>query len=155
MLTGHFQTALYAFFALAIFLAADFVIDRGSCVARAGRCWVAAVAAAALPAVMVLPGLELTGESMRAGADYSRDAGAALVPGALATLVSPNHYGALDPGPVHGAAGHHAVLSLHGYPDAAPGGGGTGRGRASAGTALALIVAGAWYASVRRAGSIR
>ena len=50
-----------------------------------------------LSAVMVLPGLELTAESLRAAADYSKDAGASLVPGALATLVSPDHYGALHP----------------------------------------------------------
>ena len=98
VLVGHFQTALYAFFALAIFLAADFAIDRGSSLrGSAVALLVAVVAGAALSAVMVLPGLELTGQSVRAGADYSKDAGASLVPGALATLVSPDHYGALDP----------------------------------------------------------
>jgi hypothetical protein len=97
MLVGHFQTALYAFFALAVFLAADFVIARGSLRASALALLVAVGAGAALSAVMVLPGLELTAESVRAGADYSKDAGASLVPGALATLVSPDHYGALDP----------------------------------------------------------
>ena len=97
VLVGHFQTALYAFFALAVFLAADFVIARGSLRASAVALLVAVGAGAALSAVMVLPGLELTAESVRAGADYSKDAGASLVPGALATLVSPDHYGALDP----------------------------------------------------------
>ena len=97
VLVGHFQTALYAFFALAIFLATDFVIDRGSLRGSALALVVSVAAGAALSAVMVLPGLELTGQSVRAGADYSKDAGSSLVPGALATLVSPNHYGALDP----------------------------------------------------------
>jgi Bacterial membrane protein YfhO len=97
VLVGHFQTALYAFFALAIFLAADFAIARVSWHRGAFALLVAVVAGALLSAVMVLPGLELTGESIRAGADYSKDAGASLTPGALATLVSPDHYGALDP----------------------------------------------------------
>lgn len=97
VLVGHFQTALYAFFALAVFLAADFAIARISLRTTAVALLVAACAAAALSAVMVLPGLELTAESIRAGADYSKNAGASLVPGALLTMVSPDHYGALDP----------------------------------------------------------
>ncbi|MGD0776717.1 MAG: YfhO family protein [Candidatus Solibacter sp.] len=97
VLVGHFQTALYAFFALAVFLAADFAVSRGSLRPSAVALLVAVGAGAALSAVMVLPGLELTAESVRAGADYSKDAGASLVPEALATLVSPDHYGALDP----------------------------------------------------------
>ena len=97
VLVGHFQTALYAFFALAIFLAADCACARASLRGSAVALLFAVGAGAALSAVMVLPGLELTGESVRAGADYSRDAGASLVPGALMTLVSPDHYGALDP----------------------------------------------------------
>ena len=96
VLTGHFQTALYAFFALAIFLAADAVLPGGSLRGSALAVLVAVGAGAALSAVMVLPGLELTGESVRAGADYSKDAGASLAPGALATLVIPDHYGALE-----------------------------------------------------------
>ena len=102
VLTGHFQTALYSFFALAIFLALDFAVTRGPWVRYLAAIGCAAVAAATLPAVMVLPGLELTGESLRAGADYSRDAGAALTPGALVTLVSPNHFSALGPEPYNG-----------------------------------------------------
>ena len=97
VLAGHFQTALYAFFALAVFLAADLAIARGSLRSSVLALLVAVGAGSALSAVMVLPGLELTTESVRAGADYSKDAGASLVPGALATLVSPDHYGALDP----------------------------------------------------------
>jgi len=97
VLAGHFQTALYAFFALAVFLAADFAMARGSLRSSVVALLLAAGAGATLSAVMVLPGLELTGESLRAGADYSKDAGASLVPGALATLLSPDHYGALDP----------------------------------------------------------
>ncbi len=88
---------MYAFFAMAIFLAADCVIVRGSLRGSAVALLFAVGAAAVLSAVMVLPGLELTGESVRAGADYSKDAGASLTAGRLATLVSPDHYGALVP----------------------------------------------------------
>jgi hypothetical protein len=161
VLAGHFQTAIYGFFALAVFLAADMAIGRlpqpakqepnrhaihrrdaeisaektktrqaevAGSTASLGHAEaaentedgfrsfrrdalglvlalvVAVVAGAALSAVMVLPGLELTAQSVRAGADYSRDAGAVLGPGALATLVSPDYYGALDPEHYNGPA---------------------------------------------------
>ena len=100
-LIGHFQTAMYAFFAMAVFLAADFAITRGSMRGSAVALLVGLGAAAALSAVMVLPGLELTVESVRAGANYAKE-GASLVPGALMTLLSPDHYGALDPEHYHG-----------------------------------------------------
>jgi hypothetical protein len=76
ILTGHFQTALYAFFALAIFLAVDAGLRggslRGSALAVLVAVAIAVGAGAALSAVMVLPGLELTADSVRANADYSR-----------------------------------------------------------------------------------
>ncbi len=97
VLVGHFQTALYSFFALALYLAADFAVLRHSLRQTLLALVCAAAGAVSFSAVMVFPGLELTAQSIRSGADYSRSAGAALVPGALATLVDPNHYGALDP----------------------------------------------------------
>ena len=147
VLAGHFQTALYSFFALGVFLAADAVLERGNWRGTAAALGCAAIAAATLPAVMVLPGLELSAESIRAGADYSRDAGAALAPGALATLVSPNHYGALDPG---GYTGPQDITQFYLYmgillvPLAAMGGAARSRERWMA---AALIAAGAWYAA--------
>jgi Bacterial membrane protein YfhO len=94
VLTGHFQTALYGFFALACFTGADFAL-RGRAPLRTLAVLVCAAAGAILlSAVINLPGLELTAESDRAHADYLRDPGAVLVPGALVTLVSPDHYGA-------------------------------------------------------------
>lgn len=94
VLVGHFQTALYSFFALGLFLAGDFLIARNSLKRSVAALVVAAAGGFSLAAVMVLPGLELTANSLRAVADYSHDAGASLVPGALVTLVSPDHYGA-------------------------------------------------------------
>jgi hypothetical protein len=41
-----------------------------------------------------LPGLELTAASDRASSNYSRNADAVVPPGALLTLVSPDHFGA-------------------------------------------------------------
>jgi hypothetical protein len=94
VLAGHFQTALYSFFALALFLAADYVLRRESWRRTALVLVSTAVAAFALSAVMVLPGLELTRQSERASADYSHGDEGSLAPGALITLVSADHYGA-------------------------------------------------------------
>ncbi len=96
VLAGHFQTALYALFALVCVLLLDFGLRRGSVRGYVQTLVCAAAGAVLLSAILSLPGLELTGQSIRAGADYRRDAGAHLVPEALITLVSPNHYGAVD-----------------------------------------------------------
>ncbi len=107
---------------------------------------VAAAAAAALPAVMVLPGFELTSESICASArTIPRGPSAALVPGALATLVSPNHYSALGPNPYTGPEDitqFYLYMGLLLLPLAA-------MGLAAARErcyALALVIPGAWYA---------
>ncbi len=145
VLTGHFQTALYSFFALGIFLAADFAIARESWKRTLAALAVAAAGAATLPAVMILPGLELTANSIRAGADYAHDAGAALAPGALATLVSPDHYGALE---VEGYTGPQDITQFYFYmgilcvPLALAG----IRAARERWYALALVVPGIWYA---------
>ena len=147
VLVGHFQTALYAFFALAIFLWIEIVRGRGAARWRnAGLALACAVAASVtLPAVMVLPGIELTGQSIRASADFSRNAHASLTPGALLTLLSPDHYGA--PGVEH-YTGPQDITQFYLYmgilllPLAALGVV-AARDRWHA---AALIVAGAWYA---------
>jgi hypothetical protein len=144
VLTGHFQTALYSLFALAIFLAVDLAIARGDWRRSATAFACAAVAAVTLPAVMVLPGLELSGQSIRAGADYLHDPGAALVPGALATLIVPDHYGALD---VEHYTGPQDITQFYLYmgilvlPLAV-----WGVASNSRWPAIALVIAGIWYA---------
>jgi hypothetical protein len=149
VLTGHFQTALYCFFALAVFLAADCYLDRVPWKRWAGALIIAALAAAALPAVMTIPGLELSSESIRAGADYSRDPGAALVPGALATLLSPDHLGALDPPggytgpPALDITQSYLYMGLLLVPMAIAGAAAATRARW---LALALVIPGAWFA---------
>jgi len=145
ILIGHFQTALYSFFALAIWLAADLVLARVS-LKRTGLAAAVAIAGGAvLSAVMVLPGLELTANSVRAGANFHENAAAALVPGALITLFNPNHYGA--PGVEH-YSGPPDITQFYFYMGIfcvplALAGLATGLERWYA---LALIVPGIWYA---------
>src|SRR5580692_7203471 len=89
-LIGHFQTALYSFFALALFVAAR----RAPWKRGVNLLVVATVAAVLLGAIQILPGLELTAQSDRAAANFHGATNAALKPAALATLVMPNFYGA-------------------------------------------------------------
>ena len=92
VLAGHFQTALYSFFALFLFIIAR----------RAGwkRSLIVAVAtpliAVFVSAIQTLPGLELTAQSIRAGSNYRNSTNAALPPEALATLLRPDHYGVIS-----------------------------------------------------------
>jgi len=147
VLIGHFQTALYSFFALAILLAVE--AARGTAAERwrraAAALACAALGAATLPAVMVLPGMELTGQSIRASGDYRHDAGAALTPGSLLTLVSPDRYGAPE---VENYNGPQDITQFYLYmgillvPLAVLGATAV-RARWQA---LALVVAGGWYA---------
>ncbi len=99
ILAGHFQTALYAFFALAILLA----FLRGPLARRAIVLASSAAVGLLASAIQLLPSLELTAQSGRAGMSYHAATNAALNPGALATLVIPNFYGALA-GNYHGPA---------------------------------------------------
>jgi hypothetical protein len=95
VLAGHFQTALYAFVALVLFLAVE----------RTPRAAVVAVTAIgatlAGSAVIWLPGMELTRQSIRASADYSQETNSSLEPGTLMTLIFPDQYGAQS-GKYHG-----------------------------------------------------
>jgi Bacterial membrane protein YfhO len=102
LLAGHFQNALYCFFALAVFTLGEMALRERGWLQRAPVLLVGVLAAAvALAAIMILPAAELTAHSIRAGADYSRHTNASLVPGALLTLFSPDHYGAVR-GRYHG-----------------------------------------------------
>ncbi len=89
-LIGHFQTALYSFFALALFLIARRAPWKRTLSVLAAT----TVVAALLGAIQILPGLELTAQSDRAAANFHGATNAALKPAALATLVMPNFYGA-------------------------------------------------------------
>src|SRR5215475_8900930 len=83
ILVGHFQTALYVFCAVALFAAFEFRRPR---IAMLGIIVVGGVLTAA---IQLLPGAELVRDSIRANLDTSSDRVGTLMPGALATLVSP------------------------------------------------------------------
>jgi hypothetical protein len=90
VLAGHFQSALYSFFALTLFA----IAKRAPWKRVLGLLAATALAAFLLGAIQILPGLELTAQSDRAAANFHGATNAALQPAALATLVLPNFYGA-------------------------------------------------------------
>jgi hypothetical protein len=97
VLAGHFQTALYSFLALALFISALFLIARRGPWIRYLTVMASAVAIGFLiGAIQILPGLELAAQSVRAGANYHADTNSPLHFGALATLFYPNFYGAVS-----------------------------------------------------------
>jgi hypothetical protein len=101
VLAGHFQSALYCFFALALFAAARIIQEP--------RQWLrVAITAAAFPvmgtllsAVAVLPGLELATHSIRTVQNAIGDSYGMILPQSLLTLVLPDFYGAAS-GQYHG-----------------------------------------------------
>jgi hypothetical protein len=103
LLAGYFQSALYGFLALGLYALTDLWLQR--------RRWTRTLAIVAgmlagmlaLGAIMILPGLELTAESIRAGADYSASTEGVLHLAPLLTLVSPDALGAVS-GKYHGPA---------------------------------------------------
>lgn len=92
ILAGHFQTSLYSFAALGLFAAAIGLKDRDRWLTLTSIIVIAVL----ISSIAVLPGIELTRHSIRAGADFSNDSQGALPSGALATLVLPNFLGALS-----------------------------------------------------------
>lgn len=101
ILAGHFQTALYSFAALALFAVARTIEDRRRAARAAAALALVAVLAAGLSAVVALPGLELTRQSIRASANYAGSEDGTLRAGALTTLVFPDSLGVLS-GKYHG-----------------------------------------------------
>ncbi|WP_321470641.1 YfhO family protein [uncultured Paludibaculum sp.] len=96
VVTGHFQSALYAFTGLALFAGVMMSADEPAW-RRRGPAVLAITGLGAMLAslVLILPGLELTANSIRARADFSRQTSATLTPGSLLTLVVPDFYGAV------------------------------------------------------------
>jgi hypothetical protein len=96
LLAGYFQTALYGFMALGLYAAADLWLERRDW--RRAALTVAGILAGALAlgAVQILPGLELTAESFRSGANFSDTTEGLLQIAPLATLYSPDALGAVS-----------------------------------------------------------
>jgi hypothetical protein len=88
ILAGHFQTILYSFTALGLFA-----------IARGVRTLPAVLAIGAsgtfIAAIGVLPGLELTGQSIRASLTGVTHTEGMVTPASLLTLIYPNYYGVL------------------------------------------------------------
>jgi hypothetical protein len=97
MLAGHFQTALYCYFGLFLFAVSMRRIQAFAVLLSV------MIAVVALSAVTWLPALELSAQSIRAHENFSVHTSSPLVPGALLTLFSPDHYGVLT-GPYYGPA---------------------------------------------------
>ncbi|QOY88891.1 YfhO family protein [Paludibaculum fermentans] len=96
VLIGHFQAALYSFTGLALFTMVMLVAGEPAWRKRTPLLLAfTAVGAALISAILILPGLELTANSIRARADFARQTSAVLTPGALFTLLIPDFYGAV------------------------------------------------------------
>jgi len=151
ILSGHFQTALYALAVFGLFLVAYGLQHRFAPwrIAAVLGCTVAL--AIGLAAIQILPGLELTRESNRATADFGHLTNAPLAPGALLTLVDPDYYHAPS---VENYTGPEDITQFYLYaslllvPLAALG---ALKGKARLGAA-AMAVPALWYAFGPRAG---
>jgi hypothetical protein len=155
-LPGHFQVALYAASGVGVWALLEAAVQRSAQRARRVVVGLAALAGwgACLSAIMILPGLELVGQSVRAQLDV-RDLGdlGYFHPGALLTLVQPDHYGLLS-GHYNGPADqtqHYFYAGLLLLPLAALG---LRNGRVAR-TAAFLGLPFVWYAAGPRAGLFR
>ena len=96
-LPGHFQTALYAFCGVAVWAVLELLVRPGW--DRAVRMGVALLAVGVwgglLSAVMILPGLELARQSLRARLRAGDLNLGYFQPDSLLTLVQPNYFGVL------------------------------------------------------------
>jgi hypothetical protein len=97
-LPGHFQTALYAFSGAAVWAALNATWSRSLGQARGYALGLATVGVwgALLAAVMILPALELTAESVRRQLDPESIEIGFFHPSSLLTLVLPDYYGLLS-----------------------------------------------------------
>jgi Bacterial membrane protein YfhO len=97
-LPGHFQVALYAATGVGVWALLEAAVRRSAQRARRIGIGMATLAAwgGCLAAITVLPGLELVGQSVRTQLDV-RDVNLGYFhPGALFTLIQPDHYGLLS-----------------------------------------------------------
>lgn len=153
ILAGHFQTILYSFSALALFAAARVVIEPRRWLSVLGMALAFPVIGTLISAIATGPGLELTLHSIRTGLSASSRTEGMIPIGALATLISPNHYGLIS-GDYHGPSDITqyyfyagilllplAIMGLRDYKMRIAG--------------LALVVPAIWYAMGQSAGLYR
>ena len=96
ILAGYFQTALYGFLALGLFALSGLWSNRQRWLRSVPIVIGIAAGAAAVAAIQVLPGLELTAHSIRAAADYSSSTEGTLHLRPLLTLFAPDSLGAIS-----------------------------------------------------------
>lgn len=101
ILSGHFQTILYSFLALGLFAVARVIAQPRRWLAILGMALAIPLIGTAVSAVATGPGLELALNSIRTGLAASTHTEGMIPFEALATLVSPDHYGLLS-GDYHG-----------------------------------------------------
>lgn len=94
LLAGHFQTSLYALTAFGLYLALRVLAERALARRAAAVALATVLPAFMIAAVMVLPGLELTAQSVRVAQDFSSSKQGSLTLGSLATLLWPDALGA-------------------------------------------------------------
>ncbi len=92
-LAGHLQNALYGCAALALYSLLISLIQRELPLKAVGLLAGVALLALLVAAVMVLPGLELAAESVRATQDFAASDEGVLAPAAIATLLFPDALG--------------------------------------------------------------
>src|ERR1017187_8031576 len=96
ILAGYFQTALYGFLALGLFALSGLWSNRQRWLRSVPIVIGIAAGAAAVAAIQVLPGLELTAHSIRAAADYFSSTEGTLHLRPLLTLFAPDSLGAIS-----------------------------------------------------------
>ena len=94
-LAGHFQTGLYCCGALTLYLLARTLSERAQALRALAILAGVAVLSILVAAVVLLPGYELSTQSIRAHMDFSGRKEGALAFPALATLFAPDALGAL------------------------------------------------------------
>ncbi len=93
ILSGHFQTILYSFLALALFAAARVVWEPGRWFRILGMALAMPVIGTLISAIATLPGLELVVNSGRSTLSATTHAEGVIPLGALWTLIMPDSYG--------------------------------------------------------------
>ena len=93
LLTGHFQTALYCLVAFAVYGLLCVIRAPGLLFRYLALLGGSVLLAFAISAVMVLPGLELAGHSLRAAQNFSNSTEGTLEARALVTLLVPDALG--------------------------------------------------------------
>ncbi len=103
ILAGYVQIAMYGFLALGLYAAALAWRERARWPRAAAILGGMLAGALALAAIQILPGLEATALSIRAGADYLKSTESVLHAAPLVTLILPDWLGPLS-GNYHGPA---------------------------------------------------